>query len=107
VTELVAGHRLRTAGVSNGCHTTWTASSTKLAPFRREPDRGAPHFANTAACDWTAVHDIRVEAWSPLGQGEELDDLDDPLELVPRQGSNCPRRTGKTVADMRECRRIR
>jgi 2,5-diketo-D-gluconate reductase A len=75
MTELVAGGRLRTAGVSNFLpdHLDRIVGETGVVPAVNQIEVH-PHFANREATAATVRHGIAVEAWSPLGQGKELDD---------------------------------
>jgi 2,5-diketo-D-gluconate reductase A len=73
--ELVAGGRLRTAGVSNfqPAHLDRVIAETGVVPAVNQIE-GHPYFANSAARAASTRHGIAVEAWSPLGQGRVLDD---------------------------------
>jgi 2,5-diketo-D-gluconate reductase A len=75
ITQLVADGRLRTAGVSNFLphHLDRLVNETGIVPAVNQIEVH-PHFANSAACEATTALGIAVEAWSPLGQGRELDD---------------------------------
>ena len=75
MTELVAGGRLRTAGVSNFLphHLDRIITETGLVPAVDQIEVH-PHFANTETATACARHGVAVEAWSPLGQGTELQD---------------------------------
>ena len=67
--------RLGAAGVSNFLphHLTRILEGTGIVPAVNQIEVH-PHFRNTEACDASTAHGIAVEAWSPLGQGKELDD---------------------------------
>ena len=73
--ELVAGGRLRTAGVCNfqPAHLDRVIEETGVVPADNQIERH-PYFANSAPRAASARHGIAVEAWSPLGQGRLLDD---------------------------------
>lgn len=75
MTALVADGRLRSAGVSNFLphHLDRIIDETGNVPAVNQIEVH-PHFANASAAEATAAHGIAVEAWSPLGQGSELDD---------------------------------
>ena len=75
MTELVAGGRLRTAGVSNFLphHLDRIITETGLVPAVDQIEVH-PHFANTETATACARQRVAVEAWSPLGQGTELQD---------------------------------
>ena len=75
MTELVAGGRLRTAGVSNFLphHLDRIITQTGLVPAVDQIEVH-PHFANTETATACTRHGVAVEAWSPLGQGTELED---------------------------------
>ncbi len=73
--DLVAEGRLRTAGVSNfePAHLDRIIAATGVAPAVNQIEVH-PYFANSAARAACARNGIAVEAWSPLGQGNELTD---------------------------------
>src|SRR5262245_39404997 len=73
--ELVAGGRLRTAGVSNfqPAHLERIIAETGVVPGVNQIEVH-PYFANDAARAASICHGIAVEAWSPLGQGKLADD---------------------------------
>jgi 2,5-diketo-D-gluconate reductase A len=75
ITDLVADGWLRSAGVSNfqPAHLDRIISETGVVPVVNQIEVH-PYFANRAACDATTRYGIVVEAWSPLGQGQVLDD---------------------------------
>jgi 2,5-diketo-D-gluconate reductase A len=75
ITGLVADGRLRTAGVSNfqPHHLDRIIGETGVVPAVNQIEVH-PHFANREATAATIRHGIAVEAWSPLGQGKELND---------------------------------
>jgi 2,5-diketo-D-gluconate reductase A len=75
VTELVAAGGLRTPGVSNFLphHLDRIIDETAVVPAVNQIEVH-PHFVNAEACAATIRHGIAVEAWSPLGQGRELND---------------------------------
>jgi len=75
MTELVAGGRLRTAGVSNFLphHLDRIITDTGFVPAVNQIEVH-PHFANAETAAACARHRVAVEAWSPLGQGTELED---------------------------------
>jgi 2,5-diketo-D-gluconate reductase A len=74
MTELVAGEQLRTAGVSNFLphHIDRIITETGLVPAVNQIEVH-PHFANAETATASARHGVAVEAWSPLGQGRELE----------------------------------
>jgi len=75
LTELVAEGRLRSAGVSNfqPDHLDRIIGETGVVPTVNQIELH-PYFANEAACRATTGHGISVQAWSPLGHGQVLDD---------------------------------
>ncbi len=75
LTELVADGRLRSAGVSNfqPAHLDRIVGETGAAPAVNQIELH-PYFANEAALAGTQAHGTAVEAWSPLGHGQVLED---------------------------------
>jgi 2,5-diketo-D-gluconate reductase A len=75
ITELLADGRLRSAGVSNfqPDHLARIIGETGVAPTVNQVEVH-PYFCNDAVRDATERHGIAVEAWSPLGQGQVLND---------------------------------
>jgi 2,5-diketo-D-gluconate reductase A len=76
MTDLVAGRRLRSAGVSNfqPAHLERIIAATGIAPTVNQFELH-PYFTNDAARTGSARHGIAVEAHSPLGHnGKPLDD---------------------------------
>ncbi len=75
LTELVTDGRLRSAGVSNfqPAHLDRIIAETGVAPAVNQIELH-PYFANEAARAATEGHGIAVEAWSPLGHGQVLED---------------------------------
>lgn len=75
MTELVADGRLRAAGVSSfqPDHLDRIVEATGVAPAVNQLE-AHPYFRNTTAQEATRRHGIAVEAFSPLGQGQVLDD---------------------------------
>ncbi len=75
LTELVAEGLLRSAGVSNfqPDHLDRIIGETGVVPTVNQIELH-PYFANRAARSATAGHGIAVQAWSPLGHGQVLDD---------------------------------
>jgi 2,5-diketo-D-gluconate reductase A len=73
MTELVAGGRLRTAGVSNfqPAHLDRIIAETGIVPAVNQLELH-PYFANAAVCAAATRHGIAVEAHSPLGHGGNL-----------------------------------
>jgi 2,5-diketo-D-gluconate reductase A len=75
MTELVKDGRLRTAGVSNfhPQHLERIIGETGVVPAVNQIEVH-PYFRNDTARAATTQHGITVEAWSPLGQGTDVDD---------------------------------
>jgi 2,5-diketo-D-gluconate reductase A len=75
MTDLVAGGRLRSAGVSNfePAHLDRIVTETGVVPVVNQIEVH-PYFANTVARQASLGHGIAVEAWGPLGQGAVLSD---------------------------------
>jgi 2,5-diketo-D-gluconate reductase A len=75
MTDLVAGGRLRSAGVSNfePAHLDRIVADTGVVPVVNQIEVH-PYFANTVARQASLGHGIAVEAWGPLGQGAVLSD---------------------------------
>ena len=75
VTELLAGGRLRSAGVSNfqPDHLDRIIRETGLVPVVNQIEVH-PYFRNDSVRDATRRNGIAIEAWSPLGQGHIVND---------------------------------
>ena len=75
MTELVAGGRLRSAGVSNfqPAHLDRIIAETGIVPAVNQIELH-PYFANDATCAAAIRYAIAIEAHSPLGHGKLLDD---------------------------------
>jgi 2,5-diketo-D-gluconate reductase A len=75
MTELVAGGRLRSAGVSNfePAHLDRVVTETGIVPVVNQIE-AHPYFANNDVRQASLAHGVVVEAWGPLGQGAVLDD---------------------------------
>ena len=75
VTELLAGGRLRSAGVSNfqPDHLDRIVRETGLVPVVNQIEVH-PYFRNDSVRDATRRNGIAIEAWSPLGQGHIVND---------------------------------
>jgi 2,5-diketo-D-gluconate reductase A len=75
MTELLHDERLRSAGVSNFQpeHLDRIIEATGVVPAVNQVEVH-PYFRNDAVRKATRQHGIAVEAWSPLGQGQLLDD---------------------------------
>jgi 2,5-diketo-D-gluconate reductase A len=75
MTELVADGRLRSAGVSNfqPAHLDRIIAETGVVPVVNQIEVH-PAFANSGAVAASRRHGAAVEAWSPLAQGNILDD---------------------------------
>jgi 2,5-diketo-D-gluconate reductase A len=76
LTGLIADGRLRTAGVSNFQpeHLERVIGETGVVPAVNQIELH-PYFANRAAHAASTRQGIVVEAWSPLGQGQLLGDV--------------------------------
>ena len=74
VTELIAGGRVCSVGVSNfhPIHLERIIKETGVTPAINQVELH-PGFNNAATKDCSVRHGIAVEAWSPLGQGKILD----------------------------------
>ncbi|MBV9335625.1 MAG: aldo/keto reductase [Solirubrobacterales bacterium] len=92
MTKLVAGGRLRSAGVSNfqPDHLERIITETGVVPVANQIE-AHPYFLNDTARHTCQRHGIAVEAWSPLGQGKLLQD-----EVITRIAAG----TGKTTAQV-------
>lgn len=92
MTELLADGRLRCAGVSNfqPDHLDRIIGETGVVPSVNQVE-AHPYFCNDAVRAATRRHGVAVEAWSPLGQGQVLND-----PVLTRIAAN----RGKTVAQV-------
>ena len=88
ITELVAGGRLRSAGVSNfqPAHLDRIVDQTGAVPAVNQIEVH-PGFNNDAARAASARHHIAVEAWSPLGQGKVLGN-ETIIQIAARHGTS-------------------
>ena len=88
MTELLAGGRLRSAGVSNfqPAHLDRIVGQTGAVPAVNQIEVH-PGFNNDAARVATARHGIAVEAWSPLGQGKVLSN-ETITQIAARHGTS-------------------
>jgi 2,5-diketo-D-gluconate reductase A len=73
--KILADGRARSIGVSNfqPQHLESLIRRTGVVPAVNQIEVH-PYFANSAARAASTRHGVAVEAWSPLGQGKELDD---------------------------------
>ena len=75
MTDLLADGRLRCAGVSNFQpeHLDRIIGESGVVPAVNQIE-AHPYFCNASVRDATRRHGVAVEAWSPLGQGQVLND---------------------------------
>jgi 2,5-diketo-D-gluconate reductase A len=73
--ELVADGRLRSVGVSNfqAAHLDRIISETGVVPAVNQIE-AHPYFNNDAVREASLSHGVKVEPWSPIAQGQVLDD---------------------------------
>ena len=89
--------RARSIGVSNfqPAHLERLVAETDVVPGG-QPDRGAPVLHATRRCArYGATHGIVTEAWSPIAQGEVLDD---PVDHRDRRAARPDARAGRRCA---------